>query len=448
MSPLSRILIATFAPSVLTSITASYAVEIPKPVINISKPNIPKPNIPKPNIPKPTINVPRPATTVPQPHGNLAHRAVDQAAITVPQPHGSATHRAVDPSKPEIKKPNLVASKLGNRSSPIIPTHQKNELAVTSKANNPATQQASPPQPPPPGSTPPGVTNGATYPLGNGGAETFTYLGGGKWNVTDSGTGITANVTFSQQGGSWNATITYPNGAVIVSQWASPSPGSFNMGLPPPPTTPSTTQAPATPGSTSPTQATLTGPQSVMGFNPPMAGLPPPNLLGSSPTDLIGPLPNTPPGPQLQSCSSGLCGQMAAPQQQGPIDLLAPPPGQYSLEDTLTDAQKQALMDALTDKFKDMIEDKALETLTGGALEAYKKSIQTQGAEVGGAVATTMFGPEAAPAGAVVGYWGAGQAFDKALGKVMGSITSSGNGITKVAIPQAAPNSGSANLGK
>jgi hypothetical protein len=103
VSPLLRILIAMFASSILTSTTASYAVEIPKPIINIPKPNIPRPTIsvPRPNV---TVNVPKPAVNVPKSTVSIPKPAVSvpKPAVTVPAPKTAANPAKIDTPKTAI----------------------------------------------------------------------------------------------------------------------------------------------------------------------------------------------------------------------------------------------------------------------------------------------------------------------------------------------------------
>ena len=101
MGSFSRLGVGLLAASFFTWVTTTpnHAVEIPKPVINIPKPNIPRPviNIPRPNV---TVNVPKPPVIVPKVD-------VPKPAIAVTVPKVDVTRPTVATPKIEVAKPNI-----------------------------------------------------------------------------------------------------------------------------------------------------------------------------------------------------------------------------------------------------------------------------------------------------------------------------------------------------
>lgn len=118
----------------LPLIAPSHAVEIPKPVINVPRPNIPRPtiNVPRPHIPRPTVNIPRPNVTVnvPKPAVNVprptvhlprpsVHVPKPNVAISVPKPTVHVPHPAVTTARPPTP-PVAAASALPGSRTVIV----------------------------------------------------------------------------------------------------------------------------------------------------------------------------------------------------------------------------------------------------------------------------------------------------------------------------------------
>ncbi|MGX4801644.1 hypothetical protein [Bradyrhizobium guangdongense] len=130
MSTRSRIMLIAGLTGTL-NIGAVCAVEIPKPVINISKPNIPTINVPRPtinvprpnvtvNVPKPTINVPKPVVNVPKvnvPKVEISKAVVHVPKVDVAKPVVSAPK--VDAPKPIVGAPKINTPRLGVNASKI-----------------------------------------------------------------------------------------------------------------------------------------------------------------------------------------------------------------------------------------------------------------------------------------------------------------------------------------
>lgn len=107
------------------------------------------------------------------------------------------------------------------------------------------------------------------------------------------------------------------------------------------------------------------------------------------------------------------------PSSSSPVDLLAPGPGQYFLEDVLTDDQRRKLDGWMAEQAFGIARDKPFDKL----VEPMKKEVQAVCGDVGAAIATACVGPEAALPGYMAGSAAGGVVFDAVTGKIIDAAT-------------------------
>jgi hypothetical protein len=118
--------------------------------------------------------------------------------------------------------------------------------------------------------------------------------------------------------------------------------------------------------------------------------------------------------------------EVSPPPSSAPVDILAPPPGQYFLGDNLTDEQQKKLKEWMGEQVVGKVRDKPFDKM----LEPMKKEVQAICGYVVAAVATVCFGPGAELPGYMTGAAAGGIAFDWSTGKIIDAATG---------VPQAVP---------